>query len=371
MTSIPTGTGRVLLTGATGQIGRRLLLALVQRGRAVTLVLRRPLAQEADLRAWLQTKGVTNADIVSVAGDLSAPHWGWLHEPADRMAWTQDIESVVHMAALWGWKLDPDEAEQANVQAPLSLWQQAWTWPRMTQFVMPIGYMSQHAPHMKALGLDLVQGPAVADVDWSRVTAQTGVYEASKLRAYWLMREEALQTGRPVSFIHPATVLGDMASPEVPESSAVAQLLSQLAQGKSPLVPGSRRHRVPLVSAGYVSAYVVALLSQPSQASMTEHLLLDSRTPDLLTTMRTLAKGQGVRSPYGRVPLPWVRCLAKVGPLARTMGLEPESLPFIIEGVFDVSKEDACAARWGVEHPDLSRLLQRTGEVWRATQVGV
>lgn len=370
MTSIPTGTGRVLLTGATGQIGRRLLLALVQRGRAVTLVLRRPLAQEADLRAWLVAKGVANADIVSVAGDMSAPNWGWLHEPPDRMAWTQDIESVVHMAALWGWKLDPDEAEQANVQAPLSLWQQAWTWPRMTQFVMPIGYMSQHQPHMKALGLDLALRPAVAEVDWSRVAAKTGVYEASKLRSYWLMREEALRMGCPVSFIHPATVLGDMASPEVPESSAVAQLLSQLAQGKSPLVPGGRHHRVPLVSAGYVSAYVVALLARPSTESVTEHLLLDSRTPDLLTTMRTLAQAQGVRSPYGRVPLPWVRCLAKVGPLARTMGLEPESLPFIIEGTFDVNKEDAQAALWGVDHPDLNHLLRRTGEAWRAAQKG-
>jgi nucleoside-diphosphate-sugar epimerase len=286
------------------------------------------------------------------------------------MAWTQDIESVVHMAALWGWKLDPDEAEQANVQAPLSLWQQAWTWPRMTQFVMPIGYMSQHQPHMKALGLDLALRPAVAEVDWSRVAAKTGVYEASKLRSYWLMREEALRMGCPVSFIHPATVLGDMASPEVPESSAVAQLLSQLAQGKSPLVPGGRHHRVPLVSAGYVSAYVVALLARPSTESVTEHLLLDSRTPDLLTTMRTLAQAQGVRSPYGRVPLPWVRCLAKVGPLARTMGLEPESLPFIIEGTFDVNKEDAQAALWGVDHPDLNHLLRRTGEAWRAAQKG-
>lgn len=370
MAEVAPEAGRILLTGATGQIGRRLLLALAQRGRALTLVLRRPIAQEADLRAWLRTKGVDHADIVSVAGDMSAPNWGWLHEPAHRMAWTQHIESVVHMAALWGWKLDPDEAEQANVQAPLNLWQQAWTWPRMTQFVMPIGYMSQHAPHMNALGLDLVQRPPVAGVDWPRVTARTGVYEASKLKAYWLMREEALRTGRPVSFIHPATVLGDMASPEVPESSAVAQLLSQLAQGKSPLVPGGRHHRVPLVSAGYVSSYVAELLSHPSIEPVTEHLLLDARTPDLLTTMRTLAQAQGVRSPYGRVPLPWVRCLAKVGPLARSMGLEPESLAFIIEGAFDVKKEDAYATHWGIQHPDLTPLLRRTGEVWRAAQVG-
>ena len=282
------------------------------------------------------------------------------------MAWTQHIESVVHAAALWGWKLDPHQADQANVQAPLNLWRQAFTWPRMRQFIMPIGYMSQHKPHMTALGLDLMDRPAAADVDWAQVAANTGPYEASKLKAYWWMREEAKAVGRPVTFIHPATVLGDMASPEVPETSAVAQLLQQLAQGRSPLVPGSRRHRVPLVSAAYLSSYVCSLLVGPVTTGISEHLLMDTDTPDLLKTMQILAAGQGVQAPFGRVPLAWVRCLAKVAPLARALGVDSESLPFIVEGAFDVTQENAHAVRWGIEHPDLKRLLHRTGEVWRA-----
>ena len=76
---------------------------------------------------------------------------------------------------------------------------------------MPIGYMSQHKPHMTTLGLDLTNRPAAADVDWAQVIANTGPYEASKLKAYWVMREEAKAVGRPVTFIHPATVLGDFA----------------------------------------------------------------------------------------------------------------------------------------------------------------
>lgn len=366
MTSIPTGTGRILLTGATGQIGRRILLALTSKGRAVTLVLRRPVEQEQDLRQWLQAKGVQHADIVTVAGDMLLPDWGWQSGGAQDMAWTQHIESVVHAAALWGWKLDPHQADQANVQAPLNLWRQAFTWPRMRQFVMPIGYMSQHKPHMTTLGLDLTNRPAAADVDWAQVIANTGPYEASKLKAYWVMREEAKAVGRPVTFIHPATVLGDMASPEVPETSAVAQLLQQLAQGRSPLVPGSRRHRVPLVSAAYLSAYVCGLLAEPVKAGISEHLLMDTDTPDLLETMQILAAGQGVQAPFGRVPLAWVRCLAKVAPLARALGVDSESLPFIVEGVFDVSHENAHAVGWGIQHPDVKRLLRRTGEVWQA-----
>ena len=73
MAEIPKESGRVLLTGATGQIGRRMLLALTQQGYAVTLVLRRPQAQELELRAWLHSKGVAHPDVASVYGDLLLP----------------------------------------------------------------------------------------------------------------------------------------------------------------------------------------------------------------------------------------------------------------------------------------------------------
>ena len=366
MAEIPKETGRVLLTGATGQIGRRMLLALTQQGYAVTLVLRRPQAQELELRAWLRSKGVAQPDVASVYGDLLLPDWGWQTNSREQMAWTQQITAVIHFAAIWGWRLDAAQAEKANVQAPLNLWRQASAWPRMTRFVMTIGYMSQHAPHMDTLGLSLNHRTPTAKVDWPQVVDRTGVYEASKLRAYWLMREEAMDAGRSITFIHPATVLGDLTSPEVPDTSAVAQMLQQLAQGKSPLVPGSRRHRVPFVSAGYVSAYVAALVAHPSTDLVSEHLLLDPDTPDLLSAMRLLAKGQGSTPPFGRVPLSWVRVLSKLGPLANAMGLEPESLAFIVEGLFDVNREAGLAAGWGVQHPDLKHLLRRTGEAWLA-----
>ncbi|HET6788503.1 MAG TPA: hypothetical protein VFH49_11110, partial [Aquabacterium sp.] len=267
-----------------------------------------------------------------------------------------------------GWGLDPHQAEQANVQAPLALWRQASQWPQMRRFVMPVGYMSQHRPHMAALGLDLLQRPAAQDVDWARVVRMTGVYEASKLRVYWLMREEAMRHPRPLTVIHPATVIGDEDLPEVPASSAIGQLLSQLASGAMPLVPGSRLHRVPLVSASYVAAYVEALVAAAPETAFSEHLLLDPQTPDLLSVTRILADGLQVRAPIGRVPLSWVRAASSWRPLAQVIGLEPESLGFIVKGAFDVSREVAWAEGRGLSHPDVMQSLSHTAAAWRRAE---
>lgn len=368
MSNLSFRSGRVLLTGATGQVGRRVLLELVRQHWPVTVMLRHPQTQLPSLCDWLSEQGAPQYDVQAVSGDLLQPNLGWT---AGVPVWAADIVAVVHSAAVWGWRLDPDQAEQANVQASLDIWRQSAQWPQIRQFVMVVGYMSQHRSHMAALGLDLEGRPSGQDVDWARVTRRSGVYEASKLRAYWLMREESIKLNRSLTVIHPATVIGDMDLPEVPATSAIGQLLAQVAAGQMPLVPGSSDHRVPMVSVGYVARYVAALVESPEGAGFNEHLLLDPATPDLLSVMRVLAKGLQVRAPWGRVPLPWVRLMTAWPALARLIGLEPESLGFIVKGAFDVSKEDACAARWGVEHPDLNRLLQRTGEVWRAAQVSV
>lgn len=368
MSISPSQSGRVLLTGATGQVGRRVLLELVRQGRPVSVMLRKPTQQLQPLLAWLAAQGVAQCDVQAIGGNLLAPNMGWGADGAIGPTvpeWAAHIVAVVHMAAVWGWRLDAQEAEQANVQASLDLWRQAAQWPQMRRFVMTAGYMSQHRPHMAQLGLDLVQRPAAQDVDWARVVRLSGPYEASKLRAYWLMREEALRLNRPLTVIHPATVMGDEDLPDVPVSSAIGQLLAQVKAGQMPLVPGSRRHRVPLVSVGYVAKYVAALVATPGEAGFSEHLLLDPSTPDLLSVTRALADGLQVRRPWARVPLPWVRVVSTWPVLARALGLEPESLNFIVEGAFDVNREAAWARGWGLSHPDVMQSLSHTAAAWR------
>lgn len=362
-------SGRVLLTGATGQVGRGVLLELVRQRRPVTVMLRRPESQMPSLLNWLSERGAAQPDVQAVEGDLLLPHMGWGDVLADvAPSWADDVVAVVHCAAAWGWRLDPQQAEQANVQASLALWREMARWPRMGRFVMVVGYMSQHGPHMSDLGLDLAVRPSAHQVDWSRVQQRSGVYEASKLRAYWLMREESLRESRALTVIHPATLIGDEALPEVPSTSAIGQLLSQLAAGQMPLVPGSSEHRVPLVSVGYVARYVAALLSERNDVGFTEHLLLDPATPDLLRVMRALASALKVPAPRGRVPLPWVKAVTAWPTLARLMGLERESLGFIVKGAFDVSREAAWAQARGVAHPDVMQSLSHTAAAWRRVE---
>lgn len=368
MSDLSFSSGRVLLTGATGQVGRRMLLEWVRQRRPVTVMLRRPEDQLPSLLAWLAQQGAPQPNVQAIQGDLLAPQLGW-GSAADTQeavpAWATDIVAVVHAAAVWGWQLDPQQAEQANVQASLALWRRTAQWPQMRRFVMVVGYMSQHRAHMAELGLDLGQRPAAQAVDWARVARLSGAYEASKLRAYWLMREESLKLNRPLTVIHPATVMGDDDSPEVPATSAIGQLLAQLTAGQMPLVPGSCEHRVPLVSVGYVARYVAALVESPSEAGVDEHLLLDPATPDLLSVTRVLAQGLRVRAPLGRVPLPWVRAVSTWPVVARVMGLEPESLAFIVKGAFDVSRETSWARGRGLSHPDVMQSLSHTAAAWR------
>ncbi len=347
----------LLLTGATGQIGQRVLSAWCRQGHATVLALRDPARQWPALCERLRGEGVPTDGVRCVRTDLALPDLGW---NAEAQAVLQSVNRVMHLGAQWGWGLDWAMAERVNVQGSLALHRWAVARQLPGPFVAVCGFLSRvpgQLAHLQRLGLrgDGVGAEALAQ--------RLGPYEVSKVLAYLALQAQHDALGVvPITWIHPAAVIADPACPQVPAQSAIAGILQMLSQGRMPWVPGSATHRVPWVTGDYVARYTVALLEGPAAAA--DHVLLDPASPNLLDTARCLAQPLQVRAPMGHVPLSWFRALLSVPGVARLMGTSVESLSFIVDTLPDVSASLAWGEHHGVRHPDIHTALRCTAQAW-------
>jgi dihydroflavonol-4-reductase len=346
----------LLLSGATGQIGRQVLRAWLHTGHRVVITLRDPARQWPVLRQWLTQQGAPTAGVECVATDFALPDLGWGAQTPSQL---RSVTCVVHLAALWGWQLRWSDANEVNVQGTVRLhaWatQQGITGP----FVGVCGFLSQVPGHVDSMGLRHPQ------VDWAAAARKWGAYEVSKVRAYLTLHPSRRQPGAlPVTWVHPATVIGDATMPEVPEQSAVVGILQAISKGVLRLVPGSPAHAVPWVTGQYVARYVVALLLSPDDA-MPEHLLMDPASPSLRTSVNLLSGAMGGPQAVGHLPKWLMSALLKLPGVSGLMGASAESLNFIV----DTRPDPAASVRWGlrhgIAHPDVAQALASTARHWR------
>jgi dihydroflavonol-4-reductase len=346
----------LLLTGATGQIGRLVLRAWLEAGHQVVLTLRDPARQWPQLEGWLQRQGVPTAQVSCVATDFAKADLGW---DAQALAHLKAVTCVSHWAAMWGWSLPWRDAEAVNVQGTLRLHAWAVRQGVVGPFISACGFKSQIPGSLARLGL------LEPDVDWAVAANRLGAYEVSKVRAYLSLQPEATRaTGLPVTWVHPATVIGDAWVPDVPIQSAIVGIMQAVRGGRLRLVPGSSRHMVPWVTGQYVAHYVVALLiAQGAIAS--DHVLLDPASPTLRASVDVLADAMGAHKAFGHVPKSWLAWALCVPLVARWMGASAESLGFIVEAPPDPT----ASVRWGdsrgVHHPDVKLSLASTAKHWR------
>ncbi|HLO93572.1 MAG TPA: NAD-dependent epimerase/dehydratase family protein, partial [Burkholderiaceae bacterium] len=143
----------LLITGASGQIGRWLLHALLQKAPAqpLALALRDPARQLRDLRDWLSARGADEAQL----GQLQAhPYRLEDKDAAQALVCALRPHTLVHLAARFEWGLTATEARRAQLQATEALWQvQTDPLGHAGRFVALGGYMTQHRPHLARLGI--------------------------------------------------------------------------------------------------------------------------------------------------------------------------------------------------------------------------
>jgi dihydroflavonol-4-reductase len=346
----------LLLTGATGQIGRLVLRAWLEAGHQVVLTLRDPARQWPALEGWLQRQGVATAQVSCVMTDFAMPDLGW----NDRaLAELKRVTCVAHWAAMWGWSLPWREAEAVNVQGSLRLYEWAQGQGIQGPFIGVCGFKSQIPGSLSQLGL---LGP---NVDWANAAGRLGAYEVSKVCAYQHLKVAAERAqGLPVTWVHPATVIGDEWVADVPAQSAMAGILGAIHGGRMRLVPGTSAHRVPWVTGWYVARYVVALLTA-SKPLPSEHLLLDPASPSLRASVDVLAQAMRGPRPLGHVPKSWLAAALKLPRVAQLMGASAESLGFIVKEAPDSSASVRWGEAQGISHPDVMGALAVTAQCWR------
>jgi nucleoside-diphosphate-sugar epimerase len=350
----------LLLTGATGQIGRLVLRAWLEAGHAAMLTLRDPDRQWPILSQWLQAQGVQTHRVDCVRTDFAKPDLGW---DASALAELKRVTCVAHFAAMWGWNLPWHEAEAVNVQGSLRLYEWALAQGIHGPFLGVCGFKSQISGSLANLGLE------GTDVNWADKARRLGAYEVSKICAYQSLQEQSLRNKcLPVTWVHPATVIADTWVTEVPSQSAIVGILQAIRGGRMRLVPGTSVDMVPWVTGRYVAQYVVALL-MAEEPIATEHVLLDPASPSLRASVDVMAQAMDAPKALGHVPKSWLAWVLIFPGVARWMGASVESLGFIVNTPPDAHAAVEWGQRHGVVHPNVLAALAVTARHWQASHI--
>ncbi|RAL25165.1 NAD-dependent epimerase [Lujinxingia litoralis] len=331
-----------LVTGATGFIGRWLLLELTANGVEVCALIRNPETRLPELRAWVNARGGDGAKLHAAAFDLSAPDLGLNDEGR---TWLARAEAVYHLAARFDFGMPLEATRRDNVEASSRLVELLAGSARLRRLVHLSGYRTEGK---EARELDVNDARAL-----SRFYRAHGAYEGSKVEAHYRVAEVAARHDVPLTRISPASVIGDSRSGETTQALGLAETLQRLHARQLPVLPGNRESWLPVIAVDTLAALLARV---PGDAdSLGGHVVvLDERTPSLRELIALAARHMNVPAPRFSVPVGIVRCL----PMALT-GVHPEALTFVSGDRYDARPVTALASRVGVKLPDIETSLKR------------
>ncbi|MFE7560845.1 SDR family oxidoreductase [Kitasatospora sp. NPDC057500] len=329
-----------LVLGATGFLGRWLVLELLARGEPTAAAFRPGTARDRELRHWLRAHGADDHPLTTVAADLTRPGLGLTPEDDACLA---EVRDVHNLAAVFRFGLDRATAHAANVDGALNALHWAAGRPRLRRLVHASGYrVGRHAAPRHPLP------PAEADTLYARL----GAYEASKQLGDAAVRVTAGRLGVPLTTVNPSSVIGHSITGESGQYLGLAGLVRQLHSGRLPLLPGTARTFVPVVAIDHLARFLAAVPEHDTGPAHA-HTVLDPATPPLPEMITLLADHLGVRAPRGRVPVGIVRRLPRT-----LTGADPETLTFLSEDRYDTTSADHLAQAAGLHHPPVAEVLR-------------
>ena len=338
------------VTGGTGFIGQHLLANLSAKGHTVRVLMRRP-ERLAALREQVDELGGNGRQIFAVAGDLEQDNLGL--SPADREVLRQ-AAVVFHLGAHFAWGLTVEQSRAVNVEGAKRVASLAAE--QHSRMVMIGGYMLKNHEHLQRIGIDPDQPQRT---DWPVVYRRVGGYEGSKLEAHFATLELMAAKGGEITVVHPSTVCGHSRTGHILEGQPLVDLIRNLVQGKLTAVPGSARHWLPLVTVDHLVELVAVSAFDPAMAGQ-ELLALDDQTPNLRELLVQVAQPIGVKSPRHHLPLPVLKLLLSIAPIARFLNSKAEALDFIQTTRFDTTALEQFAKRHGITKPDIGLSVQHT-----------
>ncbi|MEV7770007.1 SDR family oxidoreductase [Kitasatospora sp. NPDC086791] len=334
----PAPPPRTLVLGATGFLGRWLVLELLTRGEPVAVTVRGT-GRAAALRRWLHEHDADGTALTTVTADLTRPGLGLTPEDDARLT---EVRDVHNLAARYDFGLTRAQAEPPNVHGALHALRWSATRPRLRRLVHLSGYRVGRDPNP--------QYP-LTDRATAALYTRLGAYEASKQLGDAAVRVTAPRLGVPLTTVNPSSVIGHSRTGEAGQYLGLAQLVRQLHRGRLPLLPGTRRTFLPVVTVDHLARFLAAVPDH-DRAPLQAHTVLDPATPFLPDLITLLATHLHVRPPRGLIPVPLVRRL----PRALT-GADPETLTFLSEDQYDTASADHLATAAGLTHPPLTPAL--------------
>ena len=201
----------------------------------------------------------------------------------------------------------------------------------------------------------------IEKTDWSKIYNTLGAYEASKIQGHfnWIKQADLLDI--PWTVIHPATVIGDEITGEIPASQPITALIQQLQQRKMNALPGTSKHSLPLVSVTMlVNAMVHA--SKDPQTIRQEILVANPKQIPLQTLVNIIAKSLQMNPPCHFISLSLLKCILKWQWLAKKLDLSSEMLNFIRTEQLDLQTFNQLNQRWKIPQTELETTVQKTVE---------
>jgi len=337
-----------LVFGASGLVGRHLVLALAEAGAIVTVAVRSA-ASGTRVERWLQKQGLTQP-ISTVIVDFDAPEI--LVGGAAAFAHMTEIHNC---AGSYRFGMPAEEARRANVGIVEKLVDFAADLPNLQRVVHISGYR--------------VGGQDPTTVPWSEehrtaVYAELGGYEASKVESDAIFQARALERGVPWTIANPASVIGDSATGESDQHIGLASTIEQIWDGNAAALPGSEATFLPVVTVDYLAAFMAAAAVDPEAAGKA-YWILDDATPPLADLLTHVGRHLGAKVPRLKMPVSVIKRLPQWVSRA-----DPETLGFLSADRYPTASAIELADRHGIPWPDVRVSLERWADYLAAHRFG-
>jgi len=326
-----------LVFGASGLIGRHLVLALAAAGADVTAAVRSA-ASGARVERWLGEHGLSRPIRTTIV-DFDAPEI-----VAGGAAAFASVTEIHSCAASFRFGMSAAEARRANVGIVEKLLDLAEKLPELNRVVHISGYR--------------VGGQDPATVPWSEerraaIYRDLGAYEASKVESDAILQAVAMERGIPWTIVNPAGVIGDSATGETDQYIALGASIEQIWDGSMTALPGGKGTWIPVATVDYLARFMAAAAVDPD-AAHGSYWILDDATPPLTDMLTHAGRRFGATVPRLRVPVGVIKRLPQ-----RITKVEPETLGFLSDDRYPTASAIELAAKHGVRMPDVGVSIDR------------